>query len=325
MESWSRPARPVADAPAADGDALAKAWLVALVARAPLADAAAIPVPTLAAEAPALCDALLAALRDDRALARLEPGGDLATLAGRAGTLAGAIDAAAAVAAVDVLRTVAWGTLRRAAGADPDPRMVADLAERLAAVTAVVAAASVAAPTPSFTLGDDLDDLDEPLGDDELAPVVVLDARAPEREPWRRALDFALARHQSRGEPFAVLLVDLDEVDRLVAAGVGEELDAELDAVERALRRRLAHGEALVRERAGRWWVVAAGVERAAAGELAHQLAAGVEGSGRLHGAPLTASIGLAVCPGDAADALGLAARADTSMFAARAAGVPLA
>ncbi len=53
------PARPVADAPVAAltaaPDALARDWLVALLARVPLAGAAAVPVADLAREAPALC------------------------------------------------------------------------------------------------------------------------------------------------------------------------------------------------------------------------------------------------------------------------------
>lgn len=314
MDFRPRGARPVADTPAAEGAALAKAWLVALMARAPLDEAGGIPVAELAREAPRLCDAVLAALRDDAALARLAPDGDLGSLAARTSVLAGGAVPADTVAAVELLRSVTWGLLRAALGTDPDPRLVGDLAERLAAVAAAVTASVL---TPRAAAVESLDA--------DLAPVVILDARSPEREPWRRALDFALARHTNAGEPFAVLLVDLDDVDRLVGAGVGEELTAAAEAVERSLRRRLGGGEALVRERLGRWWVVAAGLERSAAAALAHTLAEGVRGSDPLHGAPLTASVGLAVCPQDGTDALELAAQADLSMFAARAAGVPLA
>lgn len=313
MDSWPRGARPVADAPRPAGEPLAKAWLVALVARAPLPEAAALPIAAIAREAPGLCDAIVAALRDDGAMARLGPDGDLAPLAARAGVLAGGADPAAAVAAIELLRSVVWGALRADLGGDPDPDLVGDLAERVAAVAAAVTA-SVLTPRAGV----------EAL-DPDLAPVVVLDARAPEREPWRRALDFALARHANAGEPFAVLLVDLDDVERLLAVEAGDELATMADGVERSLRRRLSGGEALVRERIGRWWVIAAGLHRPAAAELAHALAAGVAACDPLHGAPLVASVGLAVCPQDGTDALTLAGHADASMFAARAAGVPLA
>src|SRR4051794_25160341 len=125
MDAWPplRSARPVADAPRPAGDAVAKAWLLALVARTPLERAAAIPVSELAAQGPALADALLAALRDDASLARLRAGGDLESLAASAGRLSGARDAPEVAAAVDHLRTVTWGVLRHALGVDPDPRL----------------------------------------------------------------------------------------------------------------------------------------------------------------------------------------------------------
>ena len=55
---FARPARPVADAPLAalsDGEELAKAWLLLLLAQAPLAAAASVPAADLAREAPELC------------------------------------------------------------------------------------------------------------------------------------------------------------------------------------------------------------------------------------------------------------------------------
>src|SRR3954465_10630759 len=71
--------RPVGGVPPpalADGDVAAKAWLLELVAAAPLAGAAALPVAELAARAPALCAALLEAVGSHAALDRLAPGGD---------------------------------------------------------------------------------------------------------------------------------------------------------------------------------------------------------------------------------------------------------
>src|SRR3989442_6170239 len=107
-------ARPVADAPVAAlvaaAEDLAKGWLLELVAAGPLDAAAALPFAELAREGPALCAAVARALRDDAELARLAPGGDLAPLAARAGALAGAGDAASAVAPVHPLRRLPWGT-----------------------------------------------------------------------------------------------------------------------------------------------------------------------------------------------------------------------
>jgi hypothetical protein len=84
------PARPVADAPVAAltaaPDALARDWLVALMARAPLTAAASVPVAELAREAPALCAAMVRALASELELERLAQG-DLAALAARAGVV----------------------------------------------------------------------------------------------------------------------------------------------------------------------------------------------------------------------------------------------
>ncbi|MCZ4492290.1 MAG: hypothetical protein JWP53_1221, partial [Conexibacter sp.] len=63
--TFGRKPRPVADAPAVDAVAVAKAWLLALVADAPLQQAGAVPAAELARGGPALCGALLAALGSD--------------------------------------------------------------------------------------------------------------------------------------------------------------------------------------------------------------------------------------------------------------------
>src|SRR6476620_6812865 len=98
-------ARPVADAPVnallETDDAVAKAWLLELVAAAPLAASSALRIDALAAEGPDVCAAVARALGDDSELARLEEGGDLEGVVARAGSLAGAADAASAFRAVE--------------------------------------------------------------------------------------------------------------------------------------------------------------------------------------------------------------------------------
>src|SRR4051794_41354821 len=78
----------------ADGEAVAKAWLLELVAEAPLERAAAVPVAELAARGPQLCAALLAAVGSAAELERLGPGGDRPALPPAAGLPAGATDPA---------------------------------------------------------------------------------------------------------------------------------------------------------------------------------------------------------------------------------------
>src|SRR5215218_1980207 len=108
---WPRPVAGVPPAALADGEAVAKAWLLELLAAAPLAAAASAPIAELAARGPALCAALLAAVGGEDALDRLRPGGADHALAAGAGALAGADGPAAAAAAVAALRRAAWAAL----------------------------------------------------------------------------------------------------------------------------------------------------------------------------------------------------------------------
>jgi GGDEF domain-containing protein len=80
-----------------------------------------------------------------------------------------------------------------------------------------------------------------------------------------------------------------------------------------------------VREHPGRLWLVAPKVDPADARVFGERLAAAVMQAASLHGAPLTISIGVAVCPDDGTAADALVAHADEGVFAARAAGVRLA
>ena len=110
----ARPARPVADAPLAaltDVDALAKGWLLTLIADSPLAAITGLPAAEMASEAPRLCGALVGALASEAELDRLRGDGDLAPLAARAGALAGAGEPAAAAAAVAALRASLWSAV----------------------------------------------------------------------------------------------------------------------------------------------------------------------------------------------------------------------
>lgn len=127
-----------------------------------------------------------------------------------------------------MLRTVTWGVLRGMVPRDPHPRLVEDLAERLALVAAVVTAAALegVAPGPS---GGRAGPPAAPVRSDD-PPYVLHDARVPARDAWLRSVDFALARHGRTDEPFALLLADLDDVERLVAAEVGRSWPARSSA-----------------------------------------------------------------------------------------------
>ena len=104
-------------------------------------------------------------------------------------------------------------------------------------------------------------------------------------------------------------------------AADADAADGALARVEQAVRGELRPGDVLGREDDGRLWIVAAELGAPGARALAERLADAVAAVAPLRGAPLTVSIGLAASPADGTDRDALAARADESLYAARAAG----
>ncbi len=125
--------------------------------------------------------------------------------------------------------------------------------------------------------------------------------------------------------PCAVLAVDVDDAERLLVADERGEARLALERAERRVRGELRPGDAAVRERDGRLWIIAGHTGLEGARALGRRLADVVSAGGTLHDAPLRASIGIGVCPDDGTDAASLVAHADEGVFAARAAGVPIA
>jgi GGDEF domain-containing protein len=458
--------RPVADAPAVDAAGVAKSWLLALVADAPLSQAGSVPAGELARGGPALCSAILAALGSDAELERL------VTLGSGAARLTGARTPAALAAGIEALRAATWRALK-AELRDPVPELVADLGDRLAYVCARVTESSLAAPaseaptraggplaealaaapaapapapaepprppapqaegirayvpTPPreggrFSAAPSPDPLREaaerveaevsgarrvdparenasahaapapapapapahvperdapiapppagvevfdlPAGPEHVDPLTSLaeelaaappagfpgtahdamyataaDAPTVTRlrrvdttweatrdfgPPWLAAIARRLERREQDGLPFAVFVVEVDDLDRLLSSQTGREVAFALETAERGLTAELAPADLVVRERLGRWWLTSPDRDPASARDLGARVAAAIAHA-ELGGAPLSASIGLAACPSDGETLDALAGRADEGMFAARAAGVPLA
>ncbi len=326
-------ALPVDDVPALDGAALARAWLTSLIAAVPDEGVAALPGPGFAREAPLLCRAVADALVSDAALAGLGPGGARHGVAASTAVLAGARGPVATVAAIERLRAAAWELLLAELAA-PTPELVARLAERLAAVCAVVTIAALQADhrrgrrcvAGEPGASDPSDRARVPLAAVPVPTLVrgrVEDLRTS--PPWTGAIARQVAHHRADGSPFAVLCAELAELDRLVSAGLGDALAAALSTAERALRATLRRGDVLVSERPGRYWIVAPDTDEVAARALAELLAAAISGLAPHRGAPLRFAVGLAAAPVDAVEPAQLEARAEEGLFAARAAGVRVA
>jgi GGDEF domain-containing protein len=140
------------------------------------------------------------------------------------------------------------------------------------------------------------------------------------RGDWQAAVD----RLAAGARPFALLAVEVDDASRLAAADAQAAAEA-VARVEQAVRGELRPGDVVGREEDGRLWLVAAELGATGARALAERLADAIAVLPPLKGAPLTVSIGVAACPAGGADRDALAAQAEESLYAARAAGVPIA
>ena len=302
-------APPALDAPVVglgDTEALAKEWLLELIASRPLGQAVRVPADRIATDGPALVAAVVGALVSDRELQRLAPGGENTGLAAAAGAIAGAGAPAEVVAALERLRSVLWTAIERTApGAPP-----AGLPGRLAHVCATVAQTALAAGDRRAPAGS--------IGDDELAPIRA--ARAGDGPLWIEALERQLADGGRSGRRFALLLVDLDSADRLRLAGADEAADA-FARISRAVREHVRRADVVAHEDDGRVWVIAGDTGRSGGRALGLRIADAVEAAASLSGAALTASVGIAIYPDDGREAPVLTAQAEEGMYAARAAG----
>jgi GGDEF domain-containing protein len=143
---------------------------------------------------------------------------------------------------------------------------------------------------------------------------------------WIRSIGRELERFAEDTRPFAVLLIELMDVERLNRTELPEEvlrLAARVEGtLELELRTISERGAgSLTREAPGRFWLLAPGVGVLRAGALADQVAHAVRRSVSHRGQPLEIAVGIAVCPDDGVQAPALAAHADVALYAARAGG----
>jgi hypothetical protein len=215
-------ARPVAelslDELLARPEELTRRWAAVLVLERPAARIGEVPLERLAREGPALCAQVVRAITSDAELARLlAPAGagrhEALAPAARLGEIAGAGDAGEHVRVIEALRAILWeellGELRWPAFDRLPPRLLADLADRLAHVCASalqVALSRPAAAVPRVPLSPEpgADAGEEPAGP---APgptgAVLVDERAEvAHEVWLPAGE--AARRQPGALPWDV-------------------------------------------------------------------------------------------------------------------------
>jgi hypothetical protein len=158
-------------------------------------------------------------------------------------------------------------------------------------------------------------------GDIEIRDVRGSDVRGSDGPAaWIGSIGSQLERFERDRLPFAVLLVELVEIERMSRAGRGSDVAGPLDRVEQTLSTVLgAHGS-ITRERPGRYWLVMADTDRSGARYLAERLARAVAVSGNDPAVGVEVAVGVAVCPEDGREAAALAAHADVGLYADRSA-----
>lgn len=316
---------------------LTKGWLLALLEQAPLEEAPAILAADVARDGPRICDAVIRALADDTDLRRLEAGGALELLVSQAGDFAGAHSVDGASRAVDALRAVIWSAVRDALP-QPDPDQVSQLAERLALVIELVRGAALRHVAMRSIAPDQLRDRPD-------RPTVVRDPppprgqfppepQEPPRPPpsgaeapppdalWVGAIEDEIARSERSGTPLSLLLVELEDSERLVAVEEPAEATATFGRFAQAVRAVLRRQDTLACESDTRAWIIARDTGRVGAQALGSRVVGAVRAAPPWRGAPLTVSVGLAVLGEDGRDREGLIEAAEQSRFAAEASGI---
>ena len=319
-------------------DALAKGWLLALVEDAPLEDAAAILSGDVARDGPRICDAVVRAMCDEADLRRLEPGGVLEPLVARAGELAGARSPEAEAHAVETLKDVVWSALRAELSQD-DPDLLVDAAERLALVAEVVRVAvlrrggsgaelherrSVVAPLR-------IAGTEEETGGTAGAGAPGIEGAgsrarggtdAPRDPLWIGALRDEILRASRARSPLSLLLVELEDAERLVAVEPHGEATTTFGRFAQAVRTSVRGRDVLACETDSRAWIIARDTGRTGAQALGSRIATAVPAEESWRGAPLTVSVGLAVLGEDGYNAAALIEVAESMRFAAEASGI---
>jgi GGDEF domain-containing protein len=202
------------------------------------------------------------------------------------------------------------------------PELASELAQRLADVSSALALLARVQPSPQ-----------RPLGPPELSPpdagIEIRDTREDERSSdpsaWIGSIGRRLERYHEDRLPFAVLLIEVLDIERLVRADLSQELAGLTTQVERAIGMELRPADVFTHEALGRYWLITPETDAPGARQLAERIARTVRLAAQHRGAPLEVAIGIAICPEDGQDAAALAAHADVGVYAARASGRAIA
>src|SRR6201999_1808024 len=111
----------------------------------------------------------------------------------------------------------------------------------------------------------------------------------PSRALWVGALDDEISR--TSAGPLSLLLAELEDADRVTASASTAEARSAFNRFTGAVRSAMRRQDILVSESDARAWIIARDTGRGGAHALGQRIAAAVQASDPLHGAPLVASV----------------------------------
>jgi GGDEF domain-containing protein len=136
------------------------------------------------------------------------------------------------------------------------------------------------------------------------------------------ALGDEIRRADTSGAPLSLLVVELDEADRMRAVEGGVGARATFGRFAQAVRSVMRRHDILACESDIRAWIIARDTSRLGAQTLGERIAGAVHAAEPWRGAPLALSVGVAVFGEDGRDVASLVDAAEESRFAAAASGV---
>jgi GGDEF domain-containing protein len=158
--------------------------------------------------------------------------------------------------------------------------------------------------------------------EDAAGPIAIRAARqSAQSGSWSAAVQRRLDRHREDGAPFAVLLLELLDVERLRIAQLPVDAEHQVRDVEAAIVEQLRPADALVREADGRYWLIAPDTDAVDARALAIRLGASARRSASHRGVPLQLAVGIAICPEHGVREGALLSHAKVDLYAAQARG----
>jgi diguanylate cyclase (GGDEF)-like protein len=293
---------------------LAKAWLVRLIERASLEEIRDLPTEQIARELPDLISDLVGAMSSDGALP-FELTDEQQRRAASLALLRSGRDSTASEVARDVaaLQAVLVRALREEL-AGTDPERFADAVERLADAAGAIQAAALEELIRSRSR-----ELESQANTDPLTGLYNL-------RYLQRQMAQLLDVNKRYGQPFAVLLMDVDGLKRINDAHGHQAGDRILMQLAMSLRRSIRSVDTPARLGGDEFCVLAPQQDSKGAAILAERLASAVrEEVATPDEPPVSLSIGVVGCPEHGQDAEALIDVADRAMYRAKAAGEPIA